>query len=329
MSKYIKNENFYAVQGWMINELDLKGNDLGVYAIIFGFTQTENASFTGSLRYLAEFLNIDKRTVQNVLKRLLDKKLIKKYDSEINGIKRCEYTAIPLMEVLKIKTGDKQHEETPENKGKENIRPNYGKKFHGVENNTIPMKAIRGYGKNTHTMEKDSMPNVVEGVEKNSTLGNHFPEGIENDSMGIEKNSTNIIKDIKKDTINNNFYQSIKETFENNISFSALKHDADLRSEGLIDEILATMLDAYCSSQEFLSVNSTTVPIEQIRLQLMKIRQAHVQYVISALCANTTKIHNIRNYLLTAIYNAPNTIKAYYQTKVNNDMYGGMEVNNT
>ena len=33
----IKNENFIAIQGWMINELQLKGNDLIVYALIYGF----------------------------------------------------------------------------------------------------------------------------------------------------------------------------------------------------------------------------------------------------------------------------------------------------
>lgn len=34
----VKPENFYVVQGWMISELKLKGNELNVYAIIFGFS---------------------------------------------------------------------------------------------------------------------------------------------------------------------------------------------------------------------------------------------------------------------------------------------------
>ena len=44
MSK-IKNENYVVIQGWMVNELNLKGNDLMVYAIIYGFTQITGQLF--------------------------------------------------------------------------------------------------------------------------------------------------------------------------------------------------------------------------------------------------------------------------------------------
>ena len=37
---------------------------------------------------------------------------------------------------------------------------------------------------------------------------------------------------------------------------------------------------------------------------------------------NTTKIRNIRGYLLTALYNAPATIEHYYQAAVQHDLYG-------
>lgn len=37
---------------------------------------------------------------------------------------------------------------------------------------------------------------------------------------------------------------------------------------------------------------------------------------------NTTKIRNVRAYLLTSIFNAPSTINHYYQAEVNHDLYG-------
>lgn len=93
MSK-VKNENYIHIGGWMINELHLKGNELLVYACIFGFSQTENQSFTGSLKYLADWANCTKQGILKNLKSLLEKGLITKKEYEKNGVKFCEYRAM-------------------------------------------------------------------------------------------------------------------------------------------------------------------------------------------------------------------------------------------
>ena len=75
----MNNNNFITIQGWMVNELNLKGNDLLVYAIIYGFSQTEGQFFTGSLQYLADWTNSTKQGIQKNLKNLIDKGLIQKF----------------------------------------------------------------------------------------------------------------------------------------------------------------------------------------------------------------------------------------------------------
>ena len=37
---------------------------------------------------------------------------------------------------------------------------------------------------------------------------------------------------------------------------------------------------------------------------------------------NTTKVKNIKKYLLAALFNAPSTMNGYYQAEVNHDMPG-------
>lgn len=59
-----------------------------------------------------------------------------------------------------------------------------------------------------------------------------------------------------------------------------------------------------------------------VKSQFMKLKKAHIEYVINCLKKNTTKIGNIRAYLLTTLYNAPLTMDSYYQAKVNYDLYG-------
>ena len=100
MSKVL-NENFITIQGWMVNELGLKGNELIVYAIIYGFSQAENQVFNGSLQYIADWLNTSKQTVINTLKHLQEKELIEKKEQYLNGVKFCEYYSKNLNEVFK------------------------------------------------------------------------------------------------------------------------------------------------------------------------------------------------------------------------------------
>jgi predicted transcriptional regulator len=83
----------------MITELKLSGNDLLVYAIIYGFSQDGESRFTGSLQYLADWCNATKAGIQKNLKNLIDMGLIEKYESFKNNIKFCEYSCIPYNKV--------------------------------------------------------------------------------------------------------------------------------------------------------------------------------------------------------------------------------------
>lgn len=108
MSK-VRNENHIVIQGWMVNELNLKGNELIIYAIINGFSQTENQKFTGSLQYLADWTNSTKQGVIKNLKSLVEKGYIVKEDKIINGVKFCEYYATKFNRVVnKVEQGSKQ-----------------------------------------------------------------------------------------------------------------------------------------------------------------------------------------------------------------------------
>ena len=89
----MKNENYIVIQGWMRNTLQLKGNDLLVYAIIYGFTQAEGQKFTGSLSYLADWCGATKAGIIKNLQNLLGRGLIEREDRYINGVKFVEYRA--------------------------------------------------------------------------------------------------------------------------------------------------------------------------------------------------------------------------------------------
>lgn len=89
----VKRENFITIQGFMLTDLKLKGNELLIYACIYGFSQAENQVFNGSLQYLADWTNSTKQGVIKCLKSLEEKQFIVKKENFINGVKFCEYYA--------------------------------------------------------------------------------------------------------------------------------------------------------------------------------------------------------------------------------------------
>ena len=82
----INNDNYVNIQGWMRTKLNLKGNDLLVYALIYGFSQTENQKFTGSLQYIADWCGATKQGILKNIKSLIDKGLIYKEEVGVNSV---------------------------------------------------------------------------------------------------------------------------------------------------------------------------------------------------------------------------------------------------
>ena len=68
--------NYYTVQGWMVNKLDLSGYELACFAIIYGFSQDGQSPFKGSLDYISSFLKCSTRTVQRNIDNLIEKNFI-------------------------------------------------------------------------------------------------------------------------------------------------------------------------------------------------------------------------------------------------------------
>lgn len=91
----IKDTNFVTIQGWMRTKLNLKGNELLAYAVIYGFSQTDGAKFTGSRKYLAEWCGCSMATIDRTLNSLVDKGLISRtsYVTK-HGYRAVEYAAL-------------------------------------------------------------------------------------------------------------------------------------------------------------------------------------------------------------------------------------------
>ena len=121
----IKDENYYVIHGWMLNQLNLKGVQLQIYAIIYGFSQCEDVEFSGSLSYLCDFTGTSKPTVIKALNDLQEKGLIFKREEKINGVQFNRYSVtLPLVKNF--------------NRGSKETLPEVVKKLNGGSKETLP-----------------------------------------------------------------------------------------------------------------------------------------------------------------------------------------------
>ena len=98
-------------------------------------------------------------------------------------------------------------------------------------------------------------------------------------------------------------------------------HRENPGDEEIIDEIIGIVIETCCSRKPIIRVGGEDKPAEIVRSRLMKIDSSHIQYVLDRFRATTTDIRNIRQYLLTMLYNAPGTIGSYYAAMANHDMH--------
>lgn len=89
-----------------------------------------------------------------------------------------------------------------------------------------------------------------------------------------------------------------------------------------VDELVELIVDTLCSPKATFRIGGVQFKQAIVKKRLIELEQAHIEYVLDAMSKNTTKIRNIRGYLLTALYNAPTTIEHYYQSAVQHDLYG-------
>ena len=98
-----------------------------------------------------------------------------------------------------------------------------------------------------------------------------------------------------------------------------------LRTEYRVDEleeIVDLMTDVLCSTRPTMRIGGEELSIEVIKARFWRLDQSHIEYVLDRMKETTTKIRNIRGYLLTALYNAPATIGHHFQAEVQHDLYG-------
>ncbi|MCC8123160.1 MAG: helix-turn-helix domain-containing protein [Oscillospiraceae bacterium] len=122
----------------------------------------------------------------------------------------------------------------------------------------------------------------------------------------------------------NDAYRIYEEIIKDNIEYDIIVQDRHIDKDRL-DEIVSLLLETVCTSRKTIRVAGDDYPAELVKSKFLKLNSSHIQFVFDCLHQNTTKVRNIKKYLLAVLFNAPSTMGSYYTALVNHDMYGDRE----
>ena len=114
-------------------------------------------------------------------------------------------------------------------------------------------------------------------------------------------------------------FESDRDLILENIDYDVLAGDPCVDRE-LLDEIAQLVQETVCSTRSRIRVAGNDYPAVVVRAKLLKLNSEHIRFVMDCLKQNTTRIRNIRQYLLAMLFNAPSTMDSYYTALVAHDM---------
>ena len=199
---------------------------------------------------------------------------------------------------------------------------------------------------------KEISENMEIKMQENEGIGEENFQNCENHNSGVVKttiqecpksqsNNTDINKTENNETESGNILSNLiypekektideieqrntyREIIRENISYECFRNDTPHAREE-VDELVELMVEVMVMpDQGKIRIAGEDKLVSLVKSQFMKLTHAHIEYVCLCLNKNTTKVGNIKSYLLTALYNSVLTINHYYQAEVNHDLYGG------
>ena len=141
------------------------------------------------------------------------------------------------------------------------------------------------------------------------------------DNKKTDMNQTNLSFLPGRESKRNDAYAQYEDYFREELEIPILIQGNRSEKETL-EGILDLLAETCSSKRKTIRIAGDDKPIEIVKNRLMKLNSLHIQYVLDCLKENTTYVRDMKQYLLTTLFNAPVTIDSYYQARVNHDMYG-------
>ena len=159
-------------------------------------------------------------------------------------------------------------------------------------------------------------------IEKSNTQKQNI-YGSSTDSIPFRETAAVIPPERKgRDAMSVTEIENYRELILENIEYDCLKQRYPLYLDDL-NEIVELLVETVCAKRKTTRISGADFPHEIVRSRFLKLDSSHIEFVMDCLQKNTTQVHNIKQYLLAVLFNAPTTMNNHYTSLVNHDMHAG------
>ena len=205
-------------------------------------------------------------------------------------------------------------------KEKEQILPNVGVNSGISKKSELPeVKDFNFWNEKTLTSGgKESLPLEVKNLAPNYNNNNYNNQSYNYINQSYQSNLSSQADQACKDeidTIGNTdaYIQQIKKNLDYDFYMT---NDVTYMDKDLLKELFVIICDVVCTKSETIKISGYVYSCDYVRSKFLKLTSNHVMYVMDCIKNTTTKIANIKAYLLVALFNAPSTIDHYYQQEI-------------
>lgn len=173
---------------------------------------------------------------------------------------------------------------------------------------------------NQTSASSENKPQEVRKANANYTNTNYTDLNYTNPIYPSSKFSTRSSQDGYDEMDTTTAYMEI---IKENIEYEHhMQHD-EWNNKAMFQELYDVICEVVCVPRKTIKVAGEDYPYELVKSKFLKLNSSHLDYVIGCMKDTTTKINNIKAYMVTALFNASSTMNHFYQQEVQYDMYGG------
>ena len=185
--------------------------------------------------------------------------------------------------------------------------------IHRTSTESEPVRNSDQYEKQTGSCTESELP----AVRKSNTNNNNPNNTYLNESNQINQTCSECVEEDAMDEA-----EAYIELIKDNIDYDVMMSNRQWRDRDMFDELFQLICEVVCVPAKSVRIAGKDYPYSLVKSKFLKLNSSHLEYVIGCMERNTTKVANIKSYLITALYNAPSTMSHYYTAEVNHDMYG-------
>ncbi len=186
---------------------------------------------------------------------------------------------------------------------------------------TVPPSAGATLTENPTQIKKDPVKKDQEITDSVSTESFPFPSVPSPSPAPVETERKRKEGKRRRQSVSKGEMDAYREMIRENIDYDGFVRERPYDA-GQLDEMVEIMVEAVCSRKETIRVAGDDFPQAVVKSRMLKLDREHIVFVFDCLKENTTQVRNMKQYLLTVLYNAPATIENHYAAQVNHDLYG-------